>query len=130
MDELVIGIFAFAGGILRYGLDQLIPFGDYFPVPTLFINIIGSFLLALITTAWSLNERISARLTLGIGTGLIGAFTTFSSFSLEIFDLLANHQYLLGFGYAALSLISGIIGAWLGILLDEKLHPREDKSEW
>ena len=56
--------------------------------------------------------------------------TTFSSFSLEIFDLLANHQYLLGFGYAALSLISGIIGAWLGILLGEKLHPREDKSEW
>ncbi|AMV59764.1 CrcB protein [Pediococcus damnosus] len=123
MDELIIGIFAFVGGISRYGLDHLIPFGDYFPVATLVINVLGSFLLALVTTAWSLNERISARLTLGIGTGLIGAFTTFSSFSLEIFDLLVNHHYLLGIAYATLSLVSGVVGAGLGVFLGEKLKP-------
>ncbi|GAB5051607.1 fluoride efflux transporter FluC [Pediococcus ethanolidurans] len=129
MDELIIGVFAFIGGILRYELDQLIPSLGNFLIATFLINVLGSFLLALLTTTWSLNERVSQILTLGLGTGLIGAFTTFSSFSLEIFKLLVNHHYLLSFVYLTASILSGIIGGWMGIKFGEKIYPQKEDAK-
>ncbi|WP_412990165.1 fluoride efflux transporter FluC [Pediococcus siamensis] len=126
MDELIIGLFAFLGGCLRYGIDFGIPNVQGLPVATLLINILGSFLLALLNTTWTVNEHIPARLSLGLGTGMIGAFTTFSSFSLEIVALLASGHYLLAGGYAILSLSTGLFGALLGFLLGKKLYPKGD----
>ncbi len=114
MDELLIGLFAIFGGMARYGVDQFVVFG-HLPLATFLINLIGSFLLVFLTNTLAQIDGFPAQLTLGIGTGFVGAFTTFSSYILEIMQLYQAHAYLLATGYALLSLIGGVIGAYLGL---------------
>ncbi|MFD0896293.1 fluoride efflux transporter FluC [Loigolactobacillus binensis] len=114
MDELLIGLFAIAGGMARLGIDQLFAFSSL-PVATFMINLVGSFLLAYSTNTLGQLIHFPAQLTLGIGTGFIGAFTTFSSYILEIIQLWQAHAYFFALGYALLSLLGGFIGAYLGL---------------
>lgn len=122
MDELFVVVFAFVGGTLRFGIDQLFP-NSIFPWPTFCINLVGCFLLAFINSEW-LAGKLPARLTLGLGTGVVGAFTTFSTFSLEIIKLFIQHDYLIGVSYAVLSLTFGLLGAFLGNQLGRRRGER------
>lgn len=112
--------FAMIGGTMRYGIDQLIP-NSPLPIATFSINLVGCFLLALLNTTWVVSERVPARLSLGLGTGLIGAFTTFSSFTLEILNLLIGHDWLIAGLYTLGSLVFGLAGSYLGVQAGHKL---------
>ncbi|MFK4998415.1 fluoride efflux transporter FluC [Bacillus sp. N9] len=57
---------------------------------------------------------ISPQLKLAIGTGFTGAFTTFSTFSVETLTLIEHHQYMMAFTYVSLSVFGGITFAFLG----------------
>ncbi|MFD1318459.1 fluoride efflux transporter FluC [Loigolactobacillus zhaoyuanensis] len=114
MDELLIGLFAIAGGMTRYGVDQLVVF-NHVPVATFLINLLGSFLLVYLTNTLAQIEWFPEQLTLGLGTGFVGAFTTFSSYILEIMQLYQAQAYWLAIGYALLSLVGGMLGAYLGL---------------
>lgn len=127
MDEIVIGLFAVAGGICRYLVGLALPF-DNFPLGTFLINLAGSFLLAFITNFFAQRESFPQRLTLGMGTGFVGAFTTFSSFTLEILRLFLAQHYLRAAVYAFGSLICGVILAALGIYVSNLLVKKEEKQ--
>lgn len=105
-----VGIGGFLGAISRYSLSLAFPTTGGFPVTTLCINLIGCFFLAWLFTAFPKRTPI----VLGVGTGFFGAFTTFSTFSLETLLLLQDHQWIQALSYCLLSVIGALLCAWLG----------------
>ncbi|TPR14285.1 fluoride efflux transporter FluC [Apilactobacillus timberlakei] len=109
---IYIFIFGFIGGLLR-GYFTFISGNNHF-IATMIINIIGSFLLAFITGLLPKIMELSEALISGISMGLIGGFTTFSTFSFDSISLLMNHEIGLGILYISFSLLGGLIFASLG----------------
>ncbi|ANK60398.1 fluoride efflux transporter FluC [Loigolactobacillus backii] len=120
MDSLAVAFFAFLGGDLRFFLSSIIP-NQHFPIATVLINLTGSFLLAFITTYIAERWPLPHWLVVGMSTGFVGAFTTFSGFSLEELTLLTRHQLGLGVIYLLTSLIGGFLLASFGMALGRKL---------
>lgn len=104
------------GAMARYAMS-LIPVKSEFPVMTLITNILGAVLIGFIVGLTSNREDISKNTVLFWKTGVCGGFTTFSTFSLEAFNMLDNKQYLAGSLYVILSCGCCI----LGILCGKKL---------
>ncbi len=117
LGYLIVGLAGFAGALLRYYIGVLFNNSDIygsFPIATFTANMIGSFLLGWVTARLSKIKYISPYLVLGIGTGLIGSFTTFSTFSVETVSLI-RHSYLgIAFSYVSCSLIGGLILSYSG----------------
>ncbi|MGG2073493.1 MULTISPECIES: fluoride efflux transporter CrcB [Lysinibacillus] len=108
---IAVGIGGIFGAISRYSLSVIIPNTGPFPLTTLFINLLGCFCLAWLFTSFTKRTPI----VLGIGTGFCGAFTTFSTFSLETLLLLENGEWLQAILYVVVSVVGGLACAWLGI---------------
>lgn len=126
---LYVGIGGFFGANARYILslivtERLATFTDK-PIPygTAFVNITGSFLLAIVLFWLAKQTGANDRVRLMIGTGFFGAYTTFSTFANESTTLLftdgfsLSDNWLLGFGYVLLTnilcLFAVIVGLWL-----------------
>jgi fluoride exporter len=105
----------FFGALTRYGFGQWIQTDNGFPLGTLLINLIGCFCLGWILTFFTIRKNINPELTLFIGTGFIGAFTTFSTFSLETILLFQNGQAAFGVLYILTSIIFGLVMAYFGL---------------
>jgi len=105
------------GAVLRYlstlGATRL--FGAGFPWGTLFVNVLGGFLMGLLAV-WFIEK--GGRASPLLMTGILGGFTTFSAFSLDAIRLLENGRPLVAGGYilgsVALALIACGAGLWLG----------------
>lgn len=109
-----------AGSLLRYlaGLG-LARWSGHFPAGTFAINVLGSLLLGLLFGfAYAHEFRHERELTLLLGTGFLGGFTTFSTFELEGFTLLSGGHLGTGLAYLLGSVAAGLaaaaLGAWLG----------------
>ena len=85
-----------------------------FPILTLITNIAGAILIGFIVGFTSNKDNISGNTVLFWKTGVCGGFTTFSTFSLEAFNLLDNKQYTLGGLYIVLSVVCCIFGILCG----------------
>ena len=113
---LAIGIGSCIGGISRYQLTQLIQskFLSTYPFGTLGVNIIGCFCIGLV---FGLSERgnINMEWRLFLATGILGGFTTFSSFSNETVSLLRDGQYWLSFSYISSSVIFGVVATFYSL---------------
>lgn len=96
---------------LRVGSGVLSP--APFPLATLIVNVFGSFLLAFLVTL-ALKGWVSPDLRLILGTGFLGAFTTFSTFELEAFELLESRLWPLAACYIAGNLLLGFMAILLG----------------
>ena len=106
------------GAILRYetsGLAYKI-FGPTFPYGTLSVNIIGSFFIGLLFELLE-DTALSPDIRMLIFVGILGAFTTFSSFSLETINLLRDGEMWLGSWNIILNNVLGITGAMVGIFV-------------
>ncbi|HEY4552983.1 MAG TPA: CrcB family protein [Bacillaceae bacterium] len=103
----------FLGALGRYFAGRLfhgwLP-GDI-PMATFLVNGTGSFLLGLIVGISATTELI-----LFLGTGFLGAFTTFSTINLEIVQLVDEGKWASAFGYIFLTYAGGLLSAFLGIL--------------
>jgi fluoride exporter len=121
MQLVWIAVFGALGSLARYGvgLAAKIWLGASFPFGTLAVNLVGSFILALVMTL-ALSGRVSEELRLAIGVGFCGAFTTFSTFELEVQQLIASGRPLEAFGYVVSSLALGfgavLLGQWVARL--------------
>ena len=115
---LVIGAGSFIGGIARYLLAQLIQnkFLSAFPFGTLGVNIIGCFFIGLVF-ALSEKANLMAEWRMFLVTGLLGGFTTFSSFSNETVAMLRDGQLGYAFAYIVASVLLGILATLMGISL-------------
>jgi CrcB protein len=95
------------GSVLRYlvGVVTLRWLGPGFPWGTLTVNIVGSFAIGLLTEAIARRFNASAELRLLLVTGVLGGFTTFSSFSLDTMALIER-----GAGVATIAYLAGSLG--------------------
>lgn len=114
---LVIGCGGAVGALMRYGLGLRIGLltGSAFPWGTLFVNIVGCFLAGLLLTLFVTRIPLSDLLRNGLQIGLLGGFTTFSAFSLEIIALFGQGLWLRGLLYIVTSVIVSLLGAYLGM---------------
>jgi CrcB protein len=123
MALLLIGLAGAIGTMLRYaitlGLARMA--GAAFPFGTLIVNLVGSFLLGVVAQAFSgaTIAGVDARLVLGVG--LLGGFTTYSSFNLEVIRLFEQAAFVRGFGYLFGTLLgclaAGVLGLAVGRLM-------------
>lgn len=105
------------GAILRFLITYwLQSFGSSFSIAILFVNITGCFLLGYLQGLARVYE-IPDWVVAGLGTGLIGAFTTFSTFSMEVIHYLEQGEVLLSFIYIIVSSIVGYYLVYLGFSL-------------
>ena len=115
MGFLFVGLGGAVGAMLRYAIS-LIPYKGGFPLLTFVTNILGALLIGFIV-GYASKRNVSDSLMLFLKTGLCGGFTTFSTFSLEAYNLFVSGSKILAVCYAVLSAVCCILGVWLGITL-------------
>jgi CrcB protein len=94
-----------------------------FPLGTFLINVTGSFLIGLLMTLFLNRPALPANWRLFLVTGILGGYTTFSSFEWEALTTLRNGAESVAFLYLAASVIVGLAGAWVGLLTANRLWP-------
>ncbi len=116
---LLVGTGGFVGSISRYLVSQLMQkvFETTFPLGTLVVNIVGSFLIGVIYALSERSEILSAEWRVFLAVGFCGGFTTFSSFAYENFAMVNIQQFLFSALYIGLSLILGLLAVYLGVQL-------------
>ena len=115
-----VAVGAAVGGVLRYLVTLLFTqrFGPGFPYGTLFINVSGSFLIGIVVElAQTRAVGVTPIVRLLLVTGVLGGYTTFSTFSYETFTLGAEGAQFLSLLYAAGSVILGVSGFFAGTVL-------------
>lgn len=107
------------GASLRYFISNIMKsFIPNLPIGTLFINILGSFLIGF-AMSYLENKNISENfIKYFFVIGLLGSFTTFSAFSFEIVDMYNNHKLIIPFLYILLSVSCCVLAAFLGYNLN------------
>jgi len=120
----IVGLGGFFGSIARFWLGSYVTYrmGARFPYGTFIINISGSFLIGLIVTLLAERTHWSANLLYLIPIGFIGAYTTFSTFELEVFRSVRSGDVLLALLYVTVSVCLGFAAVWLGILSGRALE--------
>ncbi len=113
VECLLVGAGGFVGSVLRY-LAGLIPVGAQggFPVKTLCINVIGSFLIALIAALAVKHTGFDPRLSLMLRVGLCGGFTTFSTFAYESAELIKGGHWAAALCYALASVVLSVLAVF------------------
>ncbi len=96
-------------------------FGYQFPYGTLFVNIFGSFLMGLLVEAMALVWTVGSELRLFLLVGVLGAFTTFSTFSLDIAILFERGRILATVTYMMFSVLLSIAALCAGMALLRRL---------
>ncbi|MDE6566843.1 MAG: fluoride efflux transporter CrcB [Lachnospiraceae bacterium] len=113
MGFLWVALGGAVGAMGRYAIS-LIPSKTTFPILTLITNIIGAMLIGFVVGMVSVREDISQNSILFWKTGVCGGFTTFSTFSLEAYNLMEDHLYIQGGLYVVLSVLCCILGVLCG----------------
>lgn len=109
------------GGALGAGSRHLVNqaalrvFGPGFPVGTLTVNILGSLAMGLLIGWLAARAGTGAGLRLFLATGVLGGFTTFSAFSLDVVFLWERGQQMAALGYAAVSVAVSIAALLAGL---------------
>jgi CrcB protein len=106
------------GSVARWGLGELVAHdADEFPWSTLVVNVSGALalgiLMAFVLDVWSSRRLVRPFL----GVGVLGGYTTFSTYLLDARNLLATGHSGLALTYLAVTLVVGVAAAWLGIVL-------------
>ncbi|MFA5199465.1 MAG: fluoride efflux transporter CrcB [Candidatus Omnitrophota bacterium] len=118
----IIGLGGAIGTVLRYvmgGLDYRFSSG-VFPISTLIVNVTGSLVIGFL---WGVVDRfaISPNVRLFIFIGILGGYTTFSTFSLETFNLMRDGEYKIAAMNAVLSVVLSIGSVFVGYIVSKTL---------
>jgi fluoride exporter len=121
-ESLLVMIGGAIGSLSRFWVNNFAValFGIAFPIGTLGINILGSFMLGFLV-AWGQPLGIDPKLRLLLGTGFCGGFTTFSTFSVEGLVMLEKGNFGLGLLYILGNVLGGIAAALGGFILARSL---------
>ena len=105
------------GAVARYATGLLLKTTSGFPWATLSVNIFGSLLMGVVIGWLSRQSTPNEALRLFLAVGILGGFTTFSTFSLETLQLLEQGEWRTAFLYLLLSLLTCVVGAGAGVML-------------
>jgi CrcB protein len=124
VNALIVILGAGLGGGVRHGVNlavtRLAP-QLAFPLATLIINVLGSFLMGLLAEAFVLRGAGGHPLKLFLTTGMLGGFTTFSTFSLDAVTLYDRGQVAAAGFYVLASVVAALLGLIAGLALARTL---------
>ncbi len=120
----LIALFGAAGAVARYSVSGWVHrvLGESFPFGTLAVNLIGCFLLGAVAHINQTTELIPADLRPGVTIGMLGAFTTFSTFGYDTLELLQGGQWRSGLLNVGVSVFFGLFAVWLGVTLAREIY--------
>ncbi|MEO5858995.1 MAG: fluoride efflux transporter CrcB [Pyrinomonadaceae bacterium] len=107
------------GAVARYliNVSPLATIFQNFPLPTLVINVIGSFLIGFLMIILTDRFEVSEAIRMAVIVGFLGAFTTFSTFEMEIYGLSSAREYPTAILYLLLSVVGGLLAVFAGVRL-------------
>jgi len=119
-NVLAIFIGGGIGSLSRYFLSILLRmYSMDFPIATLTINLIGSFIMGFAVALFWSKASVHDSVKLAVTVGFCGGLTTFSTFSWETFDLIKQGEYLLAFLYVFISVFVCVLAVTLGAFLSK-----------
>lgn len=116
---LWVGAGGAVGSALRYVIWRAVGTSGGFPWATVFVNVTGSFLLGFLAGFYT--GRVSPTIRLAVFFGLLGGYTTFSTFTAETVVLARTGSTVAAFGNVAISVLAGLTAAFAGMVLGESL---------
>ena len=126
LKVIYIGFGGFIGSILRYSIyifsNNILGYSS--PVATLFVNILGCFLIGTVYQLLNGYLVISENLRLFIIIGLLGGFTTFSAFSIDVYLIYQNNGKMIATAYAILSIVFSLLALLIGVWLIKSCVPK------
>lgn len=137
VDRRVLPIVALggvAGSLGRYAVGLALPHGAAeFPWATLLVNVTGSFAMGLLV-AWLLGRPGAHPLVRPfVGVGVLGGWTTFSAFAIDVVHLIDAGRASIALGYVAASVVVGVVavgvGLWSGSGLRTESHRRPEREQ-
>ncbi len=115
---LLIGMGGFVGAILRYWISGWIQNGIIvFPLGTLGVNFLGAFILSLVMYLSEFKGFFNEETRIFLSIGVLGSFTTMSTFSYESFKLLEQHEMVLFSANIVGSVVLTLLAVYLGKLI-------------
>ena len=118
LNCIMVGIGGFIGSVCRYLVGLLpIEINTGFPVKTFAINVIGSFLISVITILASKFKGLSPQIALMLRIGICGGFTTFSTFAYESSELMKGGHMAMALSYVCISVVFGVLAVLLAQFL-------------
>ena len=122
-EVFAIAIGGALGALARYGLGGVITAmaGTAFPWATLVINVVGSFAIGVLVVVFIEQQQGSLALRSGLMVGLLGAFTTFSTFSLQTLGLIQDGRLISALLYILGSVTLGLCAVVVGIFVTRHL---------
>lgn len=124
LGVLLVGLGSFIGGVLRYGLSSWTYKAldsPWFPYGTLVVNSVGCLLIGFLAGMAETRAAFTPEIRLFIFVGILGGFTTFSSFALETFALARDTQNIAALANISLQLTLGLAAVWAGTILSHAL---------
>lgn len=123
MQWLAIALGGALGSVFRFAaVSYLTPMLNYrFPIGTFVVNLLGSFLIGVAYVLLVEKTKLPVEYRLFFISGLLGGFTTFSAFSLEILQLWQEGHVFNALAYATGSVILGLLMAFAGMALTQKI---------
>lgn len=116
MNLIALVVSGFLGTLLRFGMGEWIPaVSTVFPLGTAIINLSGCLFLGWFITFTNSHWNIRPEIRLGVGTGFIGSFTTYSAFSVESVNLIQNGHANIAIYYILISIFGGVAFTFLGV---------------
>lgn len=112
-----------AGAVARHliNISPLASVFQKFPLPTFVINVSGSFLIGFLVFFFADKVQVSESVRIAVIVGFLGAFTTFSTFEMEVYGLIKDGGFGLSGLYLVLSIVAGFIALVAGVSLARSL---------
>jgi CrcB protein len=119
LNLLLVAIGGALGSVVRYMLSTAIlrATGTLFPLGTFVVNAIGCLVFGAIAGAASQRVQVAPELRVFLLVGVLGGFTTFSSYAFESFSLVRDGQFLAASANIVGQVVSGLAGVWVGFVL-------------
>lgn len=114
MNVVVVMIGGFLGAIFRYLVGEWLPTSHGFPTGTLLVNVIGCLLLGWLLSFIANQTNVNPKVALFLSTGIIGSFTTFSTFSIEVIHLVDEGKFGFAIIYVSVSILGGLLFSYCG----------------
>jgi CrcB protein len=119
LNYMIIGLGGFVGAIARYAASAWIgqKWGRVFPLGTFIVNIVGSFFIGFVISLTTEKLMVNPQWRLFFAVGVLGAFTTFSTFELETGNLIRDSEWMLAAMNVVFSVVAGFAALKLGDFL-------------
>jgi CrcB protein len=117
LQIVLVGVGSLVGGVLRFGLSTWVHRvldNPWFPYGTLVVNGLGCFLIGFLAALAESRSVFTSEVRLFIFVGILGGFTTFSSFALETLSLARDTQSAAALANIGLQLTLGLVAVWIG----------------